>query len=382
MYKAEVITELSELPSLRSEWNRLWETGEARTPYQSWEWNYSWAKSLGKRASLFVVTLRELDGQLACIAPFQADRICGIYRRVTFNSQNASIYPDFIIKAGVEESVLNFLAGFLLNDAAADVIDLIVAEPSPTLRYLNSAIEIVGWRKNSSVDYTKRLLVDMGESYVDYLGTLSSKMRQEIRAEARKLEKQHKVAFYATDTDSDLESSMQILFQLNALKWVGDPEKKHPERRECYRALQRLGGARIFTLTCDDTPVGALSALLTDDTIFAEIAGFDFSIGKFDLGKIFYHYLFLWAQENGFRRIDFSSGEEPYKFRYNPQILGKWNFVAYSSTVPFLLTKLNFRLSRAAKQFRSGLINNRIYRSSGIHSLYIKIRNRVTDSTN
>ncbi len=376
MYKAVILTELSELSSMRSEWNRLWENGESRTPYQSWEWNFSWAKSLGKNAGLYIVALREPDGELVCIAPFRAERIFGFIRRVTFNSQTASIYPDFIIKAGAEEPVLSFLADFLLNSTSVNVLDLIIAEPSTNLRFLHSAIKAAGWQKISAVDYTKRLLVDMGESYEEYLGALSSKMRQEIRAEARKLEKQHKVEFCVTEAGSDLESAMQTLFQLNALKWVGAPEKKHPERRECYRVLHGLGAARIFTLTCDDLPVGALSALLTDDTIFAEIAGFDFSIGKFDLGKVFYHYLYLWAQENGFRRIDLSSGEEPYKFRYNPLILGKWNFVAYSSPIPFVATKLNARLSRAPKQIRSVLINSRLYRSSGVHSLYQWLKNR------
>ena len=381
MYKAVIFTELSELSSMRSEWNRLWETGESRTPYQSWEWNYSWAKSLGKNAGLYIVALREPDGELVCIAPFRAERIFGIIRRVTFNSQTASIYPDFIIKVGAEEPVLNFLADYLLNDTSVHVIDLIVAEPSPTLRYLNSAIEAAGWQKISAVDYTKRLLVEIGEFYEEYLGALSSKMRQEIRAEARKLEKRYKVEFCVTETDSNLEGAMKILFQLNALKWVGDPEKKHPERRECYRALHGLGTARIFTLTCDDIPVGALSALLAGDIIFAEIAGFDFSIGKFDLGKVFYHHLFLWAQDNGFRRIDFSSGDEPYKFRYNPLILGKWNIIAYNSLIPFFITEMNAKLSTRLKQIRSGLINSRFYRLSGMHTYYRKLKNRVNKPT-
>lgn len=374
MYKVRVITSLDDLATLESEWNCLWHRGENKIPYQGWEWNYTWAKCFGSGTGIFVITMRGANGELACIAPLQMNKICGVVKEVSFISQTASIYPDLIMKKGEEASIIKSLASYLHDNTSISSLDLIVAEPTSTLSYFREALEDLGWYGIKAVDYSKRLIVNMGESYEGYLATLSSKMRQEIRAEARKLEKKYAVRFFVTETDLDLDNAMKTLFYLNSLKWEGDPEKKHLERRKCYRALHHTAGARIFILTCDDRPIGAISALLTEDTIFAEIAGFDFSIDKYDVGKVFYHHLFLWAEEKGYKNIDFSSGEEPYKFRYNPQILSKWNLIAYRNRAASTLITASRGFADTSKNIKKGLMNNKIYRSSGIHALYKKLR--------
>lgn len=376
MYEIQVIDTLDKLTAIKDEWNLLWGKHETNNPYQRWEWNHTWAKCFGSGTGIFVLAMRRENGELACITPLQLNNICGIVKQASFISQTASIYPDLIISNGEEASITKSLANYLHRNTAIGAVNLIISEPTTTLRYLKHAFEDLGWYGVVTIDYTKRLVVNMGTSYEKYLESLSSKMRQEIRAETKKIEKRHAVRFLATDTDSDLENAMKTLFYLHSLRWEGDPEKIHPERRECYRALHHGNGARIFTLHCGDKPVGALSALLTSDTLFAEIAGFDFSIGKFDLGKVFYHHLFLWAEKNGYTKIDFSSGEEPYKFRYNPQILSKWNLIAYRNRTASKLIAASRSFADTSKNFKKGIMNNRIYRASGIHNLYLKLREK------
>jgi len=204
--------------------------------------------------------------------------------------------------------------------------------------------------------------VKLSDGYDTYLAELASKMRQEIRAETRKLEKLFALEFSNADSDADLEERMRTLFRLNALKWNADPERCHPERRECYRAFFRSREATVFTLACNNRPIAALSALLIKETLFAEIAGFDYSVAKVDLGKVFYHFLFQWAIKHGFKNIDLSSGEEDYKFRYNPDVFGKWRLTLYRNDSARSLFRFNAVYLKNMTTLKHRVARSRAYR--------------------
>ena len=347
MFNISILGSLEDLASIRDEWCALASKCQNVTPYQTWEWNYHWIERSGQENSLYVVAVRNQEGSLVSIAPLQKKRRWGATWSVSFISQDASIYPDCLIRQGKDiPLVLSAILSHLFSGPIG-MIDLVFSDPSPTIDFFRMKAgqepkQLLAFRQ-----YSKRLVVTIGPDYEKYLAGLGRKMRQEIRAETRKLQQQFDVGFLATGKGSDFDEKMRILFYLNSLKWGGDPDKTHPQRRACYLALSQSDKAIIFILTCNGKPVGALGALVMGNTLFAEVAGFDYSIAKIDLGKVFYHYVFQFCVIEGLNRFDFSSGEEPYKFRYRPEELGKYKLTLYKHHCYCILFNLIVKLNSA-----------------------------------
>lgn len=333
MYDTQVIRTFEALRSVRNDWNGLWRSAANKTPYQSWEWVAHWARHSVKENNLYVLIVRNRERELVGIAPLELKKYLGITKVATFVGQEASIYPDFIVSSEDSDSILSAMISEILCDKEIGAVDLIISEPSRAIVLLNREIERSKWFKAESSRYTSRLIVNIGNEYERYLAGLSNKMRQEVRTETKKLEKSFAIDFRPSQNFDDFNKDLEILFALNAKRWGGDPSRQHLPRRTCYKALYAEGMVTVFVLSCDGKPAGALSALCMDNILFGEVAGLDFSIANVDLGKVFYNYLFDWMAKNGYTMFDFSSGEEPYKLRYKPNIYGKWRMRSHRNVV-------------------------------------------------
>jgi hypothetical protein len=333
MYNIKIIRTLDEVDELKSEWYALWVNSAAKTPYQRWEWNYNWVKGNGQEKFLYILTIRNQKGDLIGIAPFRENTFLGLFKVLSFIGQETSSYPDFIVQADQAAIVIREFFQYINECCDIMGLDLKICEPSPSIYILREILQNAKWRETEAEPYTTRLFVNFGDDYEKYLSRLSHDMRKEIRASVKKLNQQFEVRFCTADDPAcKFEQRIETLFNLNALRWAGDFSTMHPGYKEYYRSSRNIGCSRIFTLLCNGEPVGAVGASLMDDTIFAEIAGFDFSVAKVDLGKIFYYHLFLWAIENYFTKLDFITGVEPYKLRYRPEALSKWRITAYKTT--------------------------------------------------
>jgi CelD/BcsL family acetyltransferase involved in cellulose biosynthesis len=378
MYQIETLTSLEQMADIREEWNALWHNSSTRTPYQTWEWNYCWIKSMEQKNLLYILAARDRQGRLAGIGPLRRGLGLGKSGSLAFIGQEASTYTDFIIKVDTVRDVLEAFMGYIWNTPNIYIIDLKIAEPSRTVQIINELVMQERWYKVDSGVRTKRLIIELGEDYEAYLARLDRKMRQEIRAETRKLEKAFKVGFTVSSPGSDFEREIRILFELNALRWGGNADISHPGYRACYRAFRSTEAAKIFLLSCDDKPVAGLSAFVESTTLFAEAAGFDFSVAKIDLGKVFYNYVFRWAVSQGYKTVDFSSGEEAYKFRYKPDVFDKWQIRAFKDAGSYFTVTASDKIAAFIYWAKKRVLHNLILRSTPLRQLYGAIKHKRT----
>jgi CelD/BcsL family acetyltransferase involved in cellulose biosynthesis len=377
MNNIKILTSLKEIESIKSEWNLLSKTNPNRTPYQRWEWNYSWIKGTGQEKSLYILTIKNQKGDLIGIAPFRKKTFLGLFKVLSFIGQETSSYPDFIVQADQAAFVIREFFEYINGCRDIMGLDLKICEPSPSIDILREIPQKAKWRELEVKPYTTRLLVNFGDDYEKYLARLSQKMRKEIRASVKKLNQQFEVGFYASDDSADnFDKRMKALFNLNALRWGGDTLISHPGYREYYRSSRNLDCSRLFTLSCNGVIVGAVGTSLMDDTIFAEIAGFDFSVAKVDLGKVFYSRLFLWAIENHFTKLDFITGLEPYKLSYKPEALSKWKITAYKTKYARTIIDNYQWLSDKIYLIKLRLAKSWLFQNMGIHSFYKMIKRR------
>jgi CelD/BcsL family acetyltransferase involved in cellulose biosynthesis len=368
MYSVRVITALDEFVALKDEWNTLWLESAYGTPYQRWEWNHIWILSAGQERTLYVVVIEDDNGKLCGIAPLRISFSLGAIKVLSFISQEATAYPDFIIHRDANADIIYNIVLFLEKSRHCSALDLKIAEPSPYLNQLRDALRQTSWHHFSEEGYTKRLKISIGDNYDAYIASLSKDMRQDVRGANRKLGEKFAVQFTATDQDSDFETNVEDLFRLHAMKWGGDSYSSLSAYRTYYCSVQAGGGVKMFVLTCDGAPVGAVAASLLNDTIYLELAGFDFSILKVDLGKVFYSNLIRWAIAQGFSYIDFMTGEQEYKYRYNPEQTVKWKLSAYKSEPTYFIVDTIHNIKKIMLK-----IKNKIGRSNLYHDRYLRI---------
>ncbi len=369
-YNIETIQTMNDLIRIRDEWNCLWEKSINKTPYQRWEWIFKWIESTKQQHLMYIVIVRLKNGKLIGIAPLTCAHNFVFKNIHTFRliGQESSIYPDFIVNNNMVSDVIQIVINFIESKYKNIVLDFKISEPSIAKEAIILSLK-EKWYNVEDEKFTNRLIINIGTNYDKYLYRISKKMRQSIGNQTRKLLRMYEVDFLVCSNLSNLEWAMKRLFFLNSLKWGGNPEKSHLAARECYKELAFRGASKVFLLKCDDKIVGGLSAYLIDQTVFINVVGFDYSIGTFDLGKIFYYYMFNWAIDNGYQYIDFSSGDQTYKYRYSPDVFPKSHITACNSVKAYSFFRRSQFLHEQKKKIKA-----KIWQTSLFKKLYNLLR--------
>lgn len=340
------------LAALREEWNRLWQDLGQPSPYTSWTWSQAWMETHRIEHRLHILVAREKDGTLIGVAPLQRVPLpfpgLGV---LTFIGQETSLSPDFLVQEGREREFCEAALHFIFGKRNLTGIFLKMAEPlagaTPLLdrsfarKFGDAVIE----------PYSERLIVQLPESYEVFLQTLSQKMRQRMRAARKKLSAEHTLEF-RHEREEDFHHCLADLFSLNKLRWG----QNAGPRRSLYPRLHEAGMLKVFSLYVNGRLAAALGALVTNNSMHAELAGFNYEVDDVHLGRGLYGLVIEWAILNGYRFFDFSSGTIEYKLHYKPQIFPKYRVSISRSAVGPLLLKTSRILGRHIRWWREPAI--------------------------
>jgi len=338
------------LIALRQEWERLWQELGQPSPYASCTWVRAWLEAQRLESRLYILLARDDDGSLLGIAPLQRVPLpipgLGV---LTFIGQETSMSPDFLVQAGRErefsEAVLSYV--FAQRDISGVVLKM--AEPLLGAKPLLEPYFSKSFGDVRIEQYSQRPIVSLPGDYETFLKNLSPKMRHEMRTARKKLAV-HSIDFHIEEGKEDVNDRLKDLFALNELRWGQSGVRKKYEG--LYVRLNEAGLLKIFSLYIDNRPAAGLSALVTDKGVYAEVAGFNYEVEARYLGKCFYGLVMEWAILKGYRFLDFSSGEEEYKLRYNPQIFPKYRVTITRSAFGEFLLKMSRRLGRQVRWWR------------------------------
>ncbi|HQG41045.1 MAG TPA: hypothetical protein PLV76_09165, partial [Spirochaetales bacterium] len=74
--RAEIITSIPAMKSIRGKWNNLLEASISNTIFLTWEWMYSWAECfITEKRELFVICVYDDGDKLVGIAPWYTSKI-------------------------------------------------------------------------------------------------------------------------------------------------------------------------------------------------------------------------------------------------------------------------------------------------------------------
>jgi CelD/BcsL family acetyltransferase involved in cellulose biosynthesis len=284
--------------------------------FQTWEWASLWWKHLGKGTEARVLRVQD-GGETVGIAPLYTRRTAmGTVLR--WAGTGISDRLGIIAFPGYDNAVAQAVAEWLESLPCADLHQL--ADGSAMAR----VAEARGWQV---VWQEKCPYVLLPETWEAYWGSLSKKTRFNIgyaqRQMARELGKLH----IDTASETELPEALEALFALHTRRWRQrwlPGGFFHPGVRQFHRewatVAQRNGWLRLHTLRIDGAIRAVLYVFHFGRRAYYYLGGFEPSLARYSMGTVLTAYAIRRAIEEGCVVFDFLRGDEPYKYRWKPQV--------------------------------------------------------------
>lgn len=333
------ITQIDGFYSLKKEWNALNDRADKGTVLSSWEWLFSWWEIYQHDANreLFILCCRD-EGNLIGIAPFQilnhpkryfpcSKQLLLLGTGETDGGLVLTEYLDLIIEPGLTSRVTEEFSNALMEYQdlwQGATFQQLLADSHLSDLFNGQNLSI---QANTNPDGF-RTLIDLPETYKDYLMSLRKKKRNNITRMYTRL-KTEQVFVIDTITDGlDTDTAITELAELNRER---RGQLEQPSAFECpnFEAFHRLVVKRLLPLNkveirilrIEGKAVAGLYSLIDGDTMHAYQSGFEAELGhRYALLTMMITQEISHCIDNPrLKRFNFmySADENSYKLRYS-----------------------------------------------------------------
>ncbi len=296
---------------LETEWKELVNDSPSATPFQTWEWQSTWAKHFGRRGRFHLIAVKHGNDLVGLMSLMKTQ---GAWKSLRAVGTGSSDYLHAIARNGYEHAVSEAVSESLSNEKDADLIDLHqVREDKPFAEAGYTAIE-----------QARCLVLTLPPTYDDYLKTLSKSLRYDVKRLDKDLFKTGR-AQVTQVAEGEIDQGMERLFETHKKRWrkrglpgafIGRGEAFHKEW--AHLAASR-GYLWLSLLKIDGETIGAIYAMTLGSACYYYQAGFDPSQGSISPGTLLVAATIKRAIEEGKQAFDFLRGDEPYKMRWKAQ---------------------------------------------------------------
>ena len=302
----------------RAAWEDLRAAARLRAPFLSWTWQSEWLHAFAPDRRVEVRTVSDADGSLVGVLPlFEAGP--GLKRIV--GGAEVSDYLDVLAVAGREKEVWTALLQARAEDRDAWQLHAVPAS-SPTVTALPTIAAVCGLSATVAVEERCPVL-DLPDSWDDYLAALPSKHRHELQRKTRRLRRETPDARVSVVRRRDeMETRFGDFFDLHRRSRAGKERFMDARMEKFFRRvvgeLAQTGGAALWFLDLPNGPAAAFVVLEWEDTVGLYNSGFHPDRAALAPGLVLLAHLVEDAILRGKRRFDFLRGEERYKYEFGP----------------------------------------------------------------
>lgn len=341
MLTTHLVTARADFAALEIAWNIL-AVGE---PMCSWDWHATWWKHYGNSDDfeLHVLALYEESeegrGPLVGIAPWYMERT-GLHGNVLrplgsghvcTDHQSLIARPDYL--ATVAASVADYLTE---NDDTWDQLELpSVDDGDEGIGMLVAELEardaLVSCQKAGNC-----WVIDLPESWEEYLDSLSHSHRRHLRDCYKKKIDTGRCAWHRVQSVSELDVAWPILVDLHQRRraQLGDAgcfaSREFGEfHRDIAQRLLDKGQLRLSWTELDGTPFTAEYHFSSPETVYTYQSGMDTDRLKEAPGRATYALTIRAAIEEGFTKFDFMRGDESYKAHFRGIAVPNFDYHVY-----------------------------------------------------
>jgi CelD/BcsL family acetyltransferase involved in cellulose biosynthesis len=159
-----------------------------------------------------------------------------------------------------------------------------------------------------------------GRDWDEFLASCSRNMREKLRRNTRKLEREHELSFRLCEDPDAFGAAFDTLLRLHKARWGDEGSAFGTERvaafhREFGAVALRQGWLRLWTMEVDGEPVAAWYGFRYGEVEAFYQSGRDPGFDRFSIGFLMLMQTIKAAFDDGLARYSFLRGDEPYKDR-------------------------------------------------------------------
>lgn len=311
----------------KPEWNALLARSVNNHIFCTWEWQATWWQAYGGDDSVWVVACHTDAGELVALAPWFIQTMPDGERVVrTIGCVDVTDYVDVLVDPDHADVVYDLLAEHLAECRSHfDRINLCnIPEVSPTSAKLGDALRARGFTVEIELQEVCPV-IELPDSYVDYINSLDKKQRHELKRKVRRAEGEATLDWYIVGPEHQLDTELEHFLDLMAASQKEKAEFLQDERNVRFfrtltpRAFEQ-GWLQLNFLTINGEAAAAYLNFDYQDHILVYNSGLNpDAYGHLSPGIVLLAYNIRHAIETGHKVYDFLRGNETYKYRMGGQ---------------------------------------------------------------
>jgi CelD/BcsL family acetyltransferase involved in cellulose biosynthesis len=316
----DVTLHQDQIEELLPEWGELFAADDRATPFQSPGWARAWWRHWAAGTKPWLLAVRDA-GRLVGLAPLCSDRLLGL-RRLRVNGEPAD-YWDVLAQPEHRTAVEETLARELQRRQRD--WDLLVLGQLPHGSTTAGPLERAGLRASHRSEVACPA-IGLPESFDDYLATLPSSRRTNLRRRLRNLDGGE--LKLRTPAGEQLPDAIDRWQALRQRQWAAMGKRLNPEHSgsrfrdfilDATTDLMRAGLALVWEFVHEGEVVGSFVNFCDGRAFYQYLGGFAPELGKLAIGKVATAEGIRSSIAAGRSSYDFMRGDEEYKYWYGAE---------------------------------------------------------------
>jgi CelD/BcsL family acetyltransferase involved in cellulose biosynthesis len=274
-------------------------------------WLEAWSQVFGA-GDVYIRTVKQ-DERIIGIAPLRIKDNAACF----IGDTDVCDYEDFIVVKGSEEAFFDTLLDDLMKNGIKQ-LDLKHLRPdSITMRKFIPQINARGYQVATTPEDVN-VEMDLPSTFDEYLESLNTKQRHEVRRKLRRLQEAGALEFRFIADSTSVPGAMDIFFKM----FVDSRQDKAAfltEKMEAYFRLlaakmAEAGLLRLGVLELDKKPVAQIICFDYNNCIYLYNSGYNPDYVSLSAGLLSKVLAIKESIEKGKRKFDFLKGSETYKY--------------------------------------------------------------------
>jgi CelD/BcsL family acetyltransferase involved in cellulose biosynthesis len=275
------------------------------------EWMDVWLQVFGAGAETRIRTVWEGDKVMG-VAPLMIKDDTALL----IGNTDVCDYLDFIVTPGREKEFFDLVLDDL-KKSRIKKLDLKHVRPDSTVL---ASLAPLAQGRGFSVETVKdnvSLEMDLPSSFDEYLETLSTKQRHEVRRKLRRLNEEGSIEYHFVNEGAAVRATMDTFFKM-FVESRRDKANFMTEKMESFFRLladtmARAGLLKLGVLELDGRPLAEIMCFDYQGCIYLYNSGYDPQYTALSAGLLSKVLAIKDSIEKGKKRFDFLKGDETYK---------------------------------------------------------------------
>jgi CelD/BcsL family acetyltransferase involved in cellulose biosynthesis len=233
-------------------------------------------------------------------------------------SDDVSDYLDFIIAEGKEQDFFTAIADYLKEKG---ITGLNLESLRPDSRILNGVTDaaLISGCEVTFKPADVSLEMKLPDTWDEYMMTLNTKQRHEVRRKLRRLEEAGSVEYRSLGDPGEVRESLDIFLKMFTESRDDKADYLTEKREKFFRsmteAMTDAGLLRLGILDIESVPAAIIMYFDYNDNIYLYNSGYESAYNSLSVGLLSKMMCIRESIEAGKKVFDFLKGDEVYKYR-------------------------------------------------------------------